>query len=1023
MTKFSLDDELVLEYLAESREHLTTIEADLLSMEQSGAAIDEQLVNRVFRAAHSIKGGAGFFDLLKIKELGHRIENVLDLVRSGQMIPNSENVSILLLAFDKLRSLVLNYTDSNNADISDFTDALSRLAEAQLSPGQKSSTNEILAIPIPRAGRVLHCSVFDLEQARRGGKTIYVIEYDLIHDIQRRGKTPLEILNQLMKCGEILATEFDLDSAGTLDEAPSNQLLFDVLYATALDSYSVSQILELTPEKIHRIEDGRMDGNGKPRALTVLDPGAMEPMLADSAFDPGFRSFPPEPAQHDLPKASPIQPASVHVSSVQPAQTSQAETTVRLNITLLDSLMTLAGELVLGRNQLNEAVRNGDKQGIGAGAHRVSVVTSELQEAVSLTRMQPVSSLFAKFPRLVRDLAGELGKEVQLKLEGGDVELDKTILEGLSDPLTHMVRNSVDHGIELPEARIAAGKPALGTITLSARHQAGQVVIEISDDGKGLAGDKIAASALARGMITADQLQSMSDYDKLALIFLPGVSTAEKLSNVSGRGVGMDVVKTNLDKLGGKVEIESAIGKGSSFRIKLPLTLAIIPSLLVSDSGERFAIPQVSVGELIRIPANQIASRIDRAGDAELVLLRDRLVPLVYLADVLRSSPEEKNLPKKRPVRALNIVLVDTGAFEYGLVVGELHDTVEIVVKPMGRHLQGLREYAGATILGDGQVAVILDVAGLGARAGLARPANAAVATQVAAEESSKGEVYSLLLFRNAPGEDCAVPIELVTRVERVRLEQVQNLGGRRTMQYGGVSLPLVALQDVADVGELLPTQQWVVVVFDCAGRTIGLLVAEPLDMIETRLALDTVTLRQPGIAGSALLNGRTILMLDIFELADTVRRRWPESKALEPVPLLPSGHGGTVLIAEDSDFFRGQIRRLVEAVGYKVLEAEDGQAAWEMLDRHANEISVVTTDVEMPRLDGLGLTKRIRADSRFARLPIIALSSLASEEDMARGLAMGVSEYQVKLDQDQLLESIGKAVNGQGIGQSPVAA
>ena len=1023
MSNFSLDDELVLEYLAESREHLTTIEADLLSMEQSGAAIDEQLVNRVFRAAHSIKGGAGFFDLLKIKELGHRIENVLDLVRSGQMIPNSENVSILLLAFDKLRSLVLNYTDSNNADISDFTDALSRLAEAQLSPGQKSSTNEILAIPIPRAGRVLHCSVFDLEQARRGGKTIYVIEYDLIHDIQRRGKTPLEILNQLMKCGEILATEFDLDSAGTLDEAPSNQLLFDVLYATALDSYSVSQILELTPEKIHRIEDGRMDGNGKPRALTVLDPGAMEPMLADSAFDPGFRSFSPEPAQHDLPKASPIQPASVHVSSVQPAQTSQAETTVRLNITLLDSLMTLAGELVLGRNQLNEAVRNGDKQGIGAGAHRVSVVTSELQEAVSLTRMQPVSSLFAKFPRLVRDLAGELGKEVQLKLEGGDVELDKTILEGLSDPLTHMVRNSVDHGIELPEARIAAGKPALGTITLSARHQAGQVVIEISDDGKGLAGDKIAASALARGMITADQLQSMSDYDKLALIFLPGVSTAEKLSNVSGRGVGMDVVKTNLDKLGGKVEIESAIGKGSSFRIKLPLTLAIIPSLLVSDSGERFAIPQVSVGELIRIPANQIASRIDRAGDAELVLLRDRLVPLVYLADVLRSSPEEKNLPKKRPVRALNIVLVDTGAFEYGLVVGELHDTVEIVVKPMGRHLQGLREYAGATILGDGQVAVILDVAGLGARAGLARPANAAVATQVAAEESSKGEVYSLLLFRNAPGEDCAVPIELVTRVERVRLEQVQNLGGRRTMQYGGVSLPLVALQDVADVGELLPTQQWVVVVFDCAGRTIGLLVAEPLDMIETRLALDTVTLRQPGIAGSALLNGRTTLMLDIFELAGTVRQTWPDSDKEETVSPAPSGNGVTVLVAEDSDFFRGQIRRLVEAVGYKVLEAEDGQAAWEMLDRHANEISVVTTDVEMPRLDGLGLTKRIRADSRFARLPIIALSSLASEEDMARGLAMGVSEYQVKLDQDQLLESIGKAVNGQGIGQSPVAA
>ncbi|MES1256862.1 MAG: chemotaxis protein CheW, partial [Acidobacteriota bacterium] len=892
----------------------------------------------VFRAAHSINGGAGFFDLLKIKELGHRIENVLDLVRSRQMIPNSENVSILLLAFDKLRSLVLHYADSNNADISDFTDALSRLAEAQLSPRQKKSTNEILAIPIPGAGRALHCSAFDLDQARRGGKSIYVIEYDLIHDIQRRGKTPLEILNQLMKCGEILATEFNLDSAGTLDEAPSNELLFDVLYATVLDSYSVAQILELTPEKIHQIEEHRKEehrmkegtgGHGGVKALAAPDPALVDPTLARSAFDPGVRLLPPDLSPHDSTKLAPL-----HAASVPAMQTSQAETTVRLNITLLDSLMTLAGELVLGRNQLNEAVRNDDKQGIGAGAHRVSVVTSELQEAVSLTRMQPVSSLFAKFPRLVRDLAAELGKDVQLKLEGGDVELDKTILEGLSDPLTHMVRNSVDHGIELPAARIAAGKPALGTITLSARHQAGQVMIEISDDGKGLAGEKIAASALAKGMITAEQLQSMSDYDKLALIFLPGVSTAERLSNVSGRGVGMDVVKTNLDRLGGKVEIESMVGKGSSFRIKLPLTLAIIPSLLVSDSGERFAIPQVSVGELIRIPANQIASRIDRAGDAELVLLRDRLVPLVYLADVLGS------LPKARPARALNIVLVDTGAFEYGLVVTELHDTVEIVVKPMGRHLQGLREYAGATILGDGQVAVILDVAGLVARAGLTRAANAVVTAQVAAEDSSKGEVYSLLLFRNAPGEDCAVPIELVTRVERVRTEQVQNLGGRRTMQYGGVSLPLVALQDVAEVGELLPDQQWVVVVFDCAGRTIGLLVAEPLDMIETRLALDTVTLRQPGVAGSALLKGRTTLMLDIFELADTVRRRWPESKALEPVPLLASGHGGTVLIAEDSDFFRGQIRRLVEAVGYKVLEAEDGQAAWELLDNHAREIS-----------------------------------------------------------------------------------
>ena len=327
--------------------------------------------------------------------------------------------------------------------------------------------------------------------------------------------------------------------------------------------------------------------------------------------------------------------------------------------------------------------------------------------------MQPVDSLFTKFPRLVRDLARDLGKEVQLKIEGGEVEIDKTILEGLSDPLTHMVRNAVDHGIEPAAERTAAGKPAAGTVILRASHQAGQVVIEIADDGKGLSVEKIASSSLAKGLVTREQLQAMSDRDKMALIFLPGVSTAQKVSDVSGRGVGMDVVKTNLDRLGGKIEIDSTPGRGSRFRIKLPLTLAIIPSLLVSDGGQRFAIPQVSVGELIRIPHEQIAQRTDRVGDAEVLNLRDRMVPLVHLADALGEPRPEAGH------RALNVVLVDTGGFEYGLVVEELHDTVEIVVKPLGRHLKGMPEYAGATILGDGRVAVILDVAGLAARVAL----------------------------------------------------------------------------------------------------------------------------------------------------------------------------------------------------------------------------------------------------------------------------------------------------------------
>jgi two-component system, chemotaxis family, sensor kinase CheA len=566
MSDFAMDDELVLDYLAESREHLATIETDLLAIEQAGAAIDEQLVNRVFRAAHSIKGGAGFFDLLTIKELAHKTENVLEMVRSRQMVPNPEVVSILLLAFDKLRDLINNYMTSNEADTSDFLVALTSLTGDHLSADQNASMHDQVAIPVPNASLLIQIPAFDLAQARHGGKRVFLIQYDLIQDIQRQGKTPLDVLKKLIEYGAILETAFDLDSAGTLDEEPSNKLLLEVLYATALDSYSINNVLNLRPSQIRVIEQdpAQMAAPAAQEAPGEI-PQGLAPVTANlhiAPMDVALEDVAPERKERPSRHATPL--------PVVQATPSQADATIRLNVALLDSLMTLAGELVLSRNQLNEAVAHNDAQGVRAGAHRVSLVTSELQAAVSLTRMQPVGSLFAKFPRLVRDLAGELGKEVQLQMEGGDVELDKTILEGLSDPLTHMVRNSVDHGIETPSVRVSCNKPSLGIITLRARHQAGQVVIEISDDGKGLAADKIAASSLAKGMVTAEQLLTISEYEKLALIFLPGVSTAEKLTNTSGRGVGMDVVKTNLDKLGGKLKSSrrraKALLSSSSFR-------------------------------------------------------------------------------------------------------------------------------------------------------------------------------------------------------------------------------------------------------------------------------------------------------------------------------------------------------------------------------------------------------------------------------------------------------------------------
>jgi two-component system chemotaxis sensor kinase CheA len=1005
MSEPSLDAELVQDYLAECREHLATIETDLLTIEQGGAEIDEELVNQVFRAAHSIKGGAGFFDLVKIRELAHKTESALDLIRSRQMVPTPEIVSILLLAFDKLRELIQNHGQSNQADIGEFVNALTALTADHLTEDQKQSLTQQAVVCVTDASRQIGMSAFDLNQARRGGKSIYLIQYDLIHDIQRQGKTPWQVFKGLIQYGSILETTIDLDSAGTLDDEPANKLMLEVLFASVLEPDLIGQV-GVSLERVRVIEK-----NGELRPLaSPAPPPPMKPKVkrtakakakpaAAAAPAPALVApAPPSPPAPALPEAAAKGPAP------QPAPVAPAETTIRLNVTLLDSLMTLAGELVLSRNQLNESLSRSDERGIRSGAQRVSLVTSELQEVVTQTRMQPVGSLFAKFPRLVRDLSRDLGKDIQLRLEGSEVEIDKSILEGLSDPLTHMIRNAVDHGIELPAERTAAGKTPGGMITLRASHQAGQVVIEISDDGKGLAGEKIAASSLAKGMITREQLQTMSDREKMALIFLPGVSTAEKLSDVSGRGVGMDVVKTNLDRLGGKIEIDSTPGKGSSFRIKLPLTLAIIPSLLVSDGGQRFAIPQVSVGELIRIPWGQIAQRTDKVGDAQVLNLRDRMVPLVYLADAL-GAPRPQTVQ-----RALNVVLVDTGAFEYGLVVEELHDTVEIVVKPLGRHLKGIPDYAGATILGDGRVAVILDVAGLAARVALTAGTAEAISRQ-GREETVAGDRHSLLLFHNTPGEVCAVPIEQVTRIERVRASQIEYLGGRRTMQYRGATLPVVTLHDAATVGELTEEQRWVVIVFESMGLPLGLLAAEPLDMVETTLAIDTETLRQRGVAGSAVLKDRTILILDISGLAEAARPEWAQQRTPSSVPAQASGDGPTVLVADDSDFFRSQIQRLAETVGCRVLAAEDGQMAWELLDQHAGEVDLVATDVEMPRMDGLALTRQIRADSRFIGLPIIALSSLAGEEEIARGMAAGVTEYQIKLNKDEFTQSIRKAV------------
>ncbi|MFP4128139.1 MAG: chemotaxis protein CheW [Desulfonatronovibrionaceae bacterium] len=1095
-----MDDETLQMYVEESREHLEDIENDMLAIESAGQDIDLDLVNKVFRAAHSMKGGAGFLGLNNVKELAHKIENVLDMIRNLEIVPNPEIVNIILLAFDRLSELIENIGQSDEMDISEHVVALTGIATAGLPEEEKDTIINELDIK-DRSGRpVFSISEFDLTQARKGGKTVYLLEFDLIHDVHRKEKKPLDLIKDMQSTGSILDLKMDLDGVGTLDDDEfSNRIPLFILFTSIIEPDIINTLFDLDSDKVIVVEETAAPEKSKAEQQAApQEPDEFEQLrsgLESSGVDSAQAEKPQVQeaviTQDDIEsyagsseeaaaseKKEPQKPASpsreegqaAQATSSRPGkqarsdrpaqpQASSMPESLRVHVSLLENLMNLAGELVLSRNQLMQAISTKDDHSVGLAGQRIDLVTSELQEAIMLTRMQPVSNIFNKFPRVVRDLAQELGKDIELVLEGKDVELDKTIIEGLSDPLTHLVRNSADHGVETPEVRIAAGKKPQGTIILKAFHAAGQVNIEIIDDGKGISIDKITSKALSKGLVTEEQIKSMSDKDKANLIFKPGLSTAEQISDVSGRGVGMDVVKSNLDRLGGQVDIETEEGKGTSIRIKLPLTLAIIPSLLISVDSERFAIPQVNVVELIQIPANMVQERIEKVGDAQVLILRGELIPLMNLSHVLNIQEQIRAVPASSKVTSINagqnqssrnghqeaeasesareqelpavhaeqedagqpeyskdenIVVVAAGNFKYGLVVNELHDSVEIVVKPLGRHLKSCDGYAGATIMGDGRVALILDVVGLARVAELSSLAGSEKAKELARLEEKEKVVedkQSLFLFNNAPEEHCAVPLDLVARVELIQADQIEIVGGRKVIQYRGGNLPIFALEEVANVEHLELEGELVVIVFFMAGHEIGLLASPPVDAIEARISIDDFTLKQPGISGSIVLNGKTTLIVDIFEFMETLNPQWFVKREV-PKPDEDQG-GGKILLVEDSDFFRAQVNKFIKDEGYDVAKAaEDGQVAWEYLKENPNEISLVVTDLEMPVMDGFELTELIKNDERFSHLPVLALTSLAGEEDVARGKQVGIDDYQIKLDKEKLMQSIFNFLN-----------
>ncbi len=563
------------------------------------------------------------------------------------------------------------------------------------------------------------------------------------------------------------------------------------------------------------------------------------------------------------------QPAANHESKLG----SISDGTIRVDVCLLDTLMNRVGELVLARNQILQFTSGASDSALVGAAQRLNAITSELQEGVMKMRMQPIGNLWSKFPRIVRDLAVHCGKEVRIEMEGKDTELDKTIVESIKDPLTHVVRNAIDHGIESSTERRAAGKPAEGCLRLRAFHEGGQVNIEISDDGRGLNLPRIRQKAVERGLVTSEQSLRMSDREAAQLIFAPGFSTAAQVTNLSGRGVGMDVVKTNVERIGGAVDVHCQPGQGTTIKLKIPLTLAIIPALVITCGGDRFAIPQISLLELVRLEGDQVHRGIERLHGAPVYRLRGQLLPIVYLRHELGLGHRSPHAPREEPISrsematmndaVLNMVVLRADDQQFGLVVDSINDTEEIVVKPLSPQLKGIPVYAGATIMGDGKVALILDVLGIAQRAHVIGEVRDRMLTDRRSPAAETASTRQTLLIVELGNRRLAVPISMVSRLEEIPSPAVELAGGREVVQYRGQILPLLRLGPLLGVSiDDHPNVPLKVVVYSERGQSVGLVVDRIADIVDA--SIDSIRQAEGhDLFGSAIIQNRVTDLLD----------------------------------------------------------------------------------------------------------------------------------------------------------------
>lgn len=1032
---------LLNEFLIESFENLSSISDDLTQIEKDPS--NSELLNKIYRTVHSMKGSSSFLGFKSLQDLAHSAEYLLDELREKRMVINPLIIDALLECFDICNLILKNLEDSGKEGSVDITKSKATLdslieggVESALSKDTPESSNEEKNIEPDATDQEKDSSLGTqgaeelsslISDHRLGGEEDDII----IAESNEFSSAAMDSLKELVDEGKIDSSSLsDLKS-----EKKSNEV---EVPASEFSSAALESLKEL-------VGDGKVDSS-------ALDELESEKAMAESSHAAREQEKPVTKAE--VRKTEAIEQAEtiknnekvqkVEVTKEEdsakkenPASGRQsiADSFVRVNVKILDKIMNIVGELVLNRNQIVQYSNQRVEPEFSRLSQQLDIITSELQSEVMSTRMQQIGSILTKFERLIRDFSRTTGKKINLKLSGEGTELDKTLIEAIKDPLVHIIRNACDHGLESIEERKAAGKDPGGTILIKSYNESGQVTIEIVDDGKGLDRNKIGEKGIEKGVLTPEKLEKMSDPQVFGLIFAAGFSTAEKITNISGRGVGMDVVKTNIEKIGGSVSVNSKLGVGTTFKLRIPLTLAIVPVLIIKSGGESFAIPQLNLVELVRLETEKEKSLIEKIQGSELLKLRGTLIPVFRLGERLdlkkihedslsllsvannslrhqegQESEERGKLGKSDD--SFNIVILSAEDHTFGIIVDEILDTEEIVVKPLNSSLKHLNLYGGATIMGDGKVALILDALGFLNIVSSARDSIMDDASMENSEEEFEAEdVQENLLFRLFDDREYCVPLSLVSRLEEFSASKVERTGDQPIVRYLNAPMPLINLEKTLnlDGDSLLESinssseEALTCIVTTIRDKNYGMIVKEILDISIDQAVIDDIAVDREGILGTVFIGGKTISLIDLYGIIEaqgfgSVTRKASQDSA---------GRGRSILVIDDSAMYRKLESDLLTEAGYIVETAINGIDGYDKFVSGNGKYDLILTDIEMPKLTGYELAAKIRNELKDTKIPIIALSTRFSENDIMKGRESGFNFHLEKLKSHEVIDTV----------------